>query len=725
MRPRSLAFVLLVCAASFLAALATRAVRPAFPAAEVQVEGFFTANGQYPGPALPHGDAVRFWGSWVGNDDNMGAIAIGPFAGPAHLRVAVGGYPSRAGNELWLTLGGADGVLPIRPGVDPGERWEIVDVHLPAAWVGKPVLLRARDAAKGHCGWLAVSEPLRDGLGGGAGELFSSLAAWAINGLWFGLPWLAAVRIVEGRRWAQPHWAPLVASGLVALGALLCFWIFFAHPLAGKIFSVGFVLLGAGMALRRGEAREGRVGEPLAAGRTLALLGLLYLGILHFFPSSREFYGLAANRFMEGLPGDNNLPHYFADFLYLGSPLRLSGTDWLSSDRPPLQIGWLLLTRTLNEVLGLEARACSGTAAVWFQSLWVFAAYGLLRSLRLPRARALAWTALLGLSGFFAQNTVFTWPKLAAAAFACGAVALWTWPRGARPERAEYLLGGLLGGLAWLSHGGVAFSLIALAPWLAWRAWRGEWRGFGLAATAFALLAAPWTVYQKWYDPPGDRLLKWHLAGVIPKDDRGAWQTLRESYAGLKPGEFWAHRKLNFTLQFAGDWRWWRDYSAAGAGRRRQEEFFFTARAFTWWLLGLAALPIGLALGRLRESGAAHAGLAVWSVATLLVWCLLIFTGGHAVIHHGSYAAMLVLFVLLSAWCESASPWSLAVVGGLQAVSFATTWPVPNPTLPGPLNPWALAAAIGAGAALLLLTLAEHRAATPIRLPAAPAQKNV
>ena len=36
-----------------------------------------------------------------------------------------------------------------------------------------------------------------------------------------------------------------------------------------------------------------------------------------------------------------------------------------------------------------------------------------------------------------------------------------------------------------------------------------------LAGGLLALvLYAPWLAYQRLYDPPGDRLLKWHLAGV-------------------------------------------------------------------------------------------------------------------------------------------------------------------------------------------------------------------
>jgi len=383
-----------------------------------------------------------------------------------------------------------------------------------------------------------------------------------------------------------------------------------------------------------------------------------------------------------------------------------------------------MLTWPVTAVLRFDERTAGGTATVWLQSLWVFGAYGLLRALGLARARASAWLAVMALAGFFAQNTVFTWPKLSAAAFACGAFGLWVieGPRdqgtkGPRDHTATdkesplvpRLLGAMLAALAWLSHGGVAFSFLALAPWLAWRVWRGEWRTWTLAALVFAVFATPWLAYQKFYDPPGNRLFKWHLAGVIPKDARGTWQTIRDSYGALTWREFVAHKKYNFTRQFEGGWRWWQEFSPRDAQQRRTEEFFFTARAFTWWLLGLAALPLAIARGRLRANWRPHAALAAWTLATLGLWCLLMFTGGQAVIHQGSYAVMLGLFVLLSAWLELASPWTLAVVAVLQAVSFATTWAVANAVIHGPLNWLAFALALAAAATVVVLTVREHR----------------
>ncbi|MBI5767540.1 MAG: hypothetical protein HZA93_07075 [Verrucomicrobia bacterium] len=778
MNLRPLLIAIAACAVFFGEMLATRTIEPLDAFIAARIDGSFPLNGHFAGQPLPHTKGVRFWGSWAGGDPNTGTIALGPFPAPVRLRFAIGGYPTQPGNEIFVALAGTTSRLPVKIHWDIGERWVVKDFYPPADWVGKPITLHARDGATGHGGWLAISEPLARGHGGGHGELFATLAAWSINGLLLGLLWLAILRHVTAHAWVAPHWAPLVAAGLVAACAYLAFWIYFAHAPTGRAFSVALLALGAIGALRRRKSNNVPTVDATAAPRLLVALGLFYVTLLHFAPSSREFYELAANRFREGLPGDNNLPHYVADFLYRGEPLKHPGEDWLSSDRPPLQTGWLMLTRPVNDVLQLDERTFGGTTAIWLQSIWVFAAYGLFRSLGLARARACAWIALLAVTGFFAQNTVFTWPKLSAAAFAAGTFALWLWPRGARPERnlsefvapasagtkapilppqggatnpeqarpttAEYLLGGLLAVLAWLSHGGVAFSFLLLAPWIAWRLVaalyerRGspEWRGFILAAVVFALFAAPWLAYQKFYDPPGNRLLKWHLAGVTAKDPRGTWQTIRESYGALTWKDYVANKSYNLRRQFEGSWDWWYHQQPAGAPQRRTEEFFFTARALTWWVLGLVALPVALALGRtdssgrsgrreeagtaviatssfrqspLRDNWRRAAALTAWTVLTLFVWCLLMFTGGQAVIHQGSYVVMLALFVLLSCWLESASPWAIVVVAALQLYSFATTWALLNATLPGPINPLALAGTLAAAAWIAWLVFREHR----------------
>ncbi|MBI5689405.1 MAG: hypothetical protein HZC55_04855 [Verrucomicrobia bacterium] len=705
------ALILAVALGCCAATIPGRAITPAFPGLAAQTEGTFPRDGQYAGEPFERASGVRLWGSWSGSDENTGTLTLGPFPAPAVLRLALGGYFSVAGNALALERTDTGARHPLAVAADIGERWRVQDFPVPADWLGRPVRLVARDQARTIGGWLAISEPLQGGRGKGSTSLAESIASWLVSGLLYFFPWLVALLELQRRGWLPPVWRPLGAAGAVALLGYCAFWAFWLHPVLGQAFSS--LVLGGAILLwwRRPADSPALDPEALATLRLLGLFGLFSLAWLHLYPTTTDYHTLAAQRFRP-MPGDNTLPHNLAADLQAGRPLRTPHADWLSSDRPPLQAGWLLLTRPVTSWLSLDDRTASGTAAWWCEGLWIFAAFGLLRTLGLRRPRALAWTALLVFTGFFLLNTIFTWPKLSAAAFVTTAVVLVLTSAGRPPDRPVVLAAGLCAGLAWLAHGGVAFSLLAAAPLLALAGGRC-WRSWLPAAVVFAALVLPWLAYQKFYDPPGHRLIKWHLAGQVEKDPRGAWQTLRESYGALTAPQILKHKVRNLQYQVGGDWRWWLDGSRAGVKGRREDEFFLTGRALTWWVLGLLALPFALARSR-AAPWRLQAVFVVWTLATLAVWCGLMFTGGSAVVHQGSYAVMLVLFTLLSAWAELASPWTLAVVAVAQGFTFATTWVTGTPLIGNTPDPVAAGLAAVAVIGLAALVVREHRiASTP------------
>jgi hypothetical protein len=698
-----------------------RRLAPAPAFGPVTLAGSFTPGGEYPGEPLAVQPAPRTWASWAGSDANVGTLRLGPFPASARLRLALSGYPNHpGGNALFLEMAGLPLRLPL-PAGDAHERWVVEEFEIPAGWQGRMVTLVAVDASRELGGWLGVSEPLTPA-GGWRIErgVVATLAAWICNGLLLGLGFAAAARWLAHRELVAPPWIPLAAGGVVALCGYVAFWAYFLHPLAGRLFSAA-VLGAAGVIWVRTTSAPPRAAAELrGVAMLLVCAGLFHLAVLHLFSEPRDFYDLAANRYITGLPGDNRLPHDFAMRLYHGeSPKNLSA-DWLSSDRPPLQTGWQLLTWPVTAFLGFGAITASGTSAVWLQLLWVAAAYGLLRTLGLSQSRALAWGAVLTLGGFFIHNTVFTWPKLSAAAFACGAFGVWMLegprdqgtkgpkdqkttenesplvPSSIGPLVPSRLLGAMLAALAWLSHGGVAFSFLALAPWAAWRAARGEFRAWLGAAVAFLLLTLPWFVYQQVYEPPANRLVKWHLGGQEARDARGTWETIRDGYRALSWHQIAERKVANFKLQFAGTWPLLGDFSVRDARIRRQDEFYYTARALGWWIGGAGLLAVALirpgSRARLAGTLRPHVALLGWTLATLAIWCLLMFDGGHAVIHQGSYAVMLVSFVLLSAWSEAAGRGWIIVLAVLQAATLAATYLVPTEVISGPPSGWPLVA---------------------------------
>ncbi|HVU35380.1 MAG TPA: hypothetical protein VHE61_18225 [Opitutaceae bacterium] len=709
-----------VCVVLGLAAGAGRGLTSAFPDAGVKIEGTFPRNGGYPGAPLRNATNLRSWGSWAGSNTHQGTITFGPFVAPSTLTFAISGYPTQPGNAVFLERTGSHERQRVEAS-QVGERWRLIQVDLRPDWIGKSIVLVAQDRTSDLGGWLAITEPARGGLVTGINGLLQTLAAWTINGLLLGLLYWAALRVVGSRAWVPEPWLPLIAGGVVAALGYLAFWIYFATPTAGKAYSVTLVLAAVYVAVRRGRREDAMPGAVRHVSRLWLAVGFFYLALLCLFPTARNFYNLAANRLREDLPADNGLPHDVAMGAFRGDSLRPPGAEWLTSDRPPLQSGWQLLTLPWLRSVSVDPQRATGTAALWFQLLWVAAIYGLLATLHMPPRRIAAWVGLLSITGFFAQNTIFTWPKLSAAAFGCGAFALWFLPHPA-PRRTATVLGAALAGLAWLSHGGIAFSFLAMAPWLVRSLIRGEWRRWMLATGVFLVLALPWFGFQKLYNPPGDRLIREHLAGIREKDPRPVWTAIRDAYHAESWPEIIDAKIANFRMLTLGHWPGLFDFRTTTAPGRRNDEFFSTFRALTWWLLAAIALPCALFRRQTREdlrrSGRAVIALLAWTALTIVIWCLMMFVPYATCIHQGSYAIMLTLFVLLAAAADWADPRLIHVIAVLQVATFTTTWAVANAHVHGPPTGWPFLAM--ATLAMVAIYLSAFRASADQGGPVAP-----
>ncbi len=326
----------------------------------------------------------------------------------------------------------------------------------------------------------------------------------------------------------------LIIVGLVASGAaaMLVFWGFYASPEVGKTLAF-LIEIGAAAAVvalwfgGKGRAEMRELATPLALW-ALASFFVVYLGFLHGWGG--EAMSLAGGRFSHGLPNDNVLPETFSDWYWVnghhGTPPEVS--TWLASDRPPLQIGYILQVRPFGwdhtsmhyEMLGVA-----------LQQLWIFGAWALLRATGLSRrARGLAMIAA-GISDIAIVHGFYVWPKLIAAAFVLAAAAMVLspeWKRWARDPRAAVLFAALFA-LGMLSHGSSAFLLIPLLVLACFRA-LPDWRWIGVAVASAFILYAPWQAYQHWADPPGNRLVKWQLGGVAEITDKGVLSTIVDGY---------------------------------------------------------------------------------------------------------------------------------------------------------------------------------------------------
>jgi hypothetical protein len=445
----------------------------------------------------------------------------------------------------------------------------------------------------------------------------------------------------------------LLAIGLAASGAvgILSFWIYYAEPVLGESFSY-FALFGsialAAWALYGGQLDRGllrRLGTPLALW-ALGSAFLLFLGFVHGGVDGP--LGVSAARFSHALPGDNQIPLFYAEWFFQhghhGASPPTPG-DWLASDRPPLQVGYVLSQRPFGwDPSGLNYELIG----VLLQQLWIVGLWSLLLAAGVGRVtRALVMVSVL-VSGLALVNGFFIWPKMLPAAMLLGVAALVLtplWPRLRRSLWAAGLIAALCG-LAMLGHGASVFGIV---PLIAVGAYRGlpSWRWVGVAVAVGIVFLAPWSAFQKFDAPPGNRLTKWTLAGVPEVDDRGIAESVIDAYGEAGIGGTLHYKAENFATMSGGSMTVDALGDALDTGDLtqiarvyRDVSFFYLLPSFGLLLLA----PLAMASGwRRRRRNPAEWSFALACLATFavgaLAWGLLSFgnLAARTVIHVGTY----------------------------------------------------------------------------------------
>ncbi|MEU7870567.1 hypothetical protein [Dactylosporangium sp. NPDC049140] len=475
--------------------------------------------------------------------------------------------------------------------------------------------------------------------------------------------WLLAPGLLLGlelvRRELIARWLVVPVAGVVgAVFSYAAVWVYLADVTAGTVYSYLTAALAAAAVARLLARPEDRLllrDVDVAAPLILLYLLTLFLVTATFGCTLRpELHELNEACHLSGLTGDNVLPQFFADHILDRKP-RTPVWDWQGSARPPLQSGAVLLQNPITGT-GLLRNLGYHTLTVLLQVLVVPSVWALLRCLRLSGYRLVVVLTMFLFTGFFVYNSVFVWPKLLAASLTLTAFALLFF---GRPARSMWLLAGFAAGAAMVAHAGVAFTLLPMGVLLLWRRYRPSWSHVGLIAVAGLLMQAPWTAYQKLVDPPGDQLLKWHIAGqwqpAFGTDQRTLTELFLENYGDLT---FWqiVHNKLtNFETLFGR--RITAPYLAGPGpmGILRGEEMSFV-------LFGLGLFTLALvvpAVPALRRRLAAVLDvprlkiMAIVAGINLVIWPLVLFGPGHPgtdpTIYQGSYAMMALLFIVLGA----------------------------------------------------------------------------
>jgi hypothetical protein len=560
------------------------------------------------------------------------------------------------------------------------------------------------------------------------GELFLLLAKHFVL---TGLPLVAAMLLAA--RLGVRQVPVLLAIGLVASGVLglLGFWSYYGSHTLGEAFSY-FALIGSlglvAWLLYDGGFEPGllrRLATPLALWG-LGSAFILFLGFVH--GGNDEPLVTAMSRFSHLLPGDNYLPLYFAEYFFQhghhGTPPDYA--SFLSSDRPPLQIGYALSQWPFGwdssqldyQVLG-----------VLLQQLWIVGLWALLLAAGVGRlTRGLAMIAVL-VSDVAIVNGFFVWPKLLPAAMLLAVAALVLtplWPTLRRSLWGAALVAGLCG-VAMLGHGSSVFGIIPLLAIAAFRGLPG-WRWLGVAALVGVVLLGSWSQYQKYGDPPGNRLTKWSLAGFVGIDGRSTTEAVLDAYGEAGLGGAIHDKAENFATMSGGKMAVDNIHAALDSGKLgdlaravRINNFFYLLPS-----LGLLLLtPFAMAFGRRRgRRNPAEWRLALYCYIALaigaVIWGLLLFGNGEdrTILHVSSYLLPLLGLIAGVVGLRAVFPrFALYYVGLSAALSLALYVPVVDPLPGSSYSAVAILAFVLALAAYVAVALRGEE----LRLPAAAA----
>ncbi len=536
----------------------------------------------------------------------------------------------------------------------------------------------------------------------------------------------------SGKRLAALQIVVLIVAASATLG-LFSFWAFFFSKLLGRIFSFSVYIASAGVLLSPLCRRTAIIAVAKSTAKPFlyaAVAGVCYLCFLFLFVDPVASGADYANqRFFDQIrPGDNIIPFFFAEKLYARQPLRpFCCGDWLSSDRPPLQTGIFLLQRTLRFVGTVRLHYELIAAAL--QCLWICGVWCLLTSFGTPAIRIRQALGLLIFSGFLFYNSVYAWPKLLAAACVLfiASILIDAIRRGGRLSFFEASLSAACVGLALMAHPGSIFSLPAIAVGVVRFRRTFSIRQLVLAACIVSVYGVPWIMYQKIVDPPGNRLVKMHLAGDPDIDKRSTWRAIVDAYTGRTAKDIIAF-KLSNVLTLEGHQpldtfgleavtltgKVGIDRMAAEQSRIAQREWIWNAVG----VLNLGWLAWLMFLLRRKQASAAIA-YSGWMIAAALgnclVWSLATFGPNATVTTHSSYADILLLSVGLIGFVLTLPRVFQAAIFSLQVFNLLVIW-VWSPhqsfvfgssQLAGPVLQWPLLLVGGLLALALILHFGE------------------
>lgn len=667
-------------------------------------------------PYLPPNDAVSGKITYcAGGDAAQGDLQTSSLpAGTRTVSLAFAGYPGNQGMSVEVVS--VDGHRRERVVVgNPGESWKVAKIIVPERMRDGDFFIRLEDRTTSIFGWAGMAVSLPPVV---PYELTMALAAVSLQF------WLVLACCLWPSSWQAPE---RTTGGLLLLGvvSLLTFFSYVYSPMLGRAIAISAWLIIPFLAIVRLSV-SARAMDTVRM-HVIALLPCLVLALLVLWIGLplQEWTGqdsqVPAHRWMK-MPMDNWLPYTLASMVYEGRLDVPMVGDWLSSDRPPLQSGLFLLFKSIQPASnGLQYQA----AATWAQTLVLVPLAMLLRPLSSWWARTVI-VLVLAMSSLVLMNSLYVWPKLLAASF-CALYHLMLFRESLFVGRSalRLSLAGIAAGLAMSTHGGALFALLGSTAVFAMRGRRNLLAGVPIGAAAI-LTYLPWLIYQRFIDPPGSRLLKWHLAGQIDINDRTLGEAFLHAYGTLTPGKWLAdhlsnlHWMAKFSTRFPSDVvSVLTQQSPVSLIIDRSFFHLFYAMWFASPLWLLLIVPLMLSRARRHFGGFQQPeGLLQAVAAGLLIWALLMFERDSTLIHHGAYFSFLSLMLIVLVNIASASRGLLYAVAGLNIGVSLLVYAFTQPPMPGPI--YGLVAVGGTLALALSLGWSEWRSAHRHPAPATP-----
>lgn len=600
------------------------------------------------------------------------------------------GYPSKPGISLYIeTESGIKHTLSLP---DSQENWQSTSIKLPIPFQGQKIRFVASDQSTEFGGWIGITiAPDLVSIVRGLSKIL--IAVSLINLV------LASILAMLIDYFRLSIAILLLPIALGAFGYLAFIGYFINLPLGIAItLCLLFLILFYAISQFPKDPKH-----FLTAHQTLFVCAIytaliIVAGYFPYYEAFWEVFTTAAFRWNQ-LPIDNWLQKILADQIWQESLKSPMLGDWLSSDRPPLQTGIYLFFYPASPNSGLLYQCVS----TYLQTLIFLPILVLLQQLKFNHS--ISWVVIaFGFSSLIIINTLFVWPKLFSAVYLFNVYLILMTPLGQSltPRLAKAIIGSSTA-LALLCHGGAFFALVGIALMALIRNFKQALM-FGLPAGILAfVIYLPWLLYQKLIDPPGNRLVKWHLAGMVEPNNLSLSNAFHNAYQGLTWETWFQTRLANLHVIFFEGWMRFFHHTYKAINTLDIQPFinefqsfsFFNMFISLWFFCPFIAILIyavsSFFMPKRIETD------AIWLLFTvlagLIIWALLMYSPASTLNHQGPYFFWIGFFVFSAYVFHCLSKRLLIIICTINSLTGICwflfdniQWPLPSELYPYFIN---------------------------------------